>query len=36
MTAADGLPESKVRVVVSDGEGNLWFGAKGKVSYYSK
>jgi ligand-binding sensor domain-containing protein len=36
MTAADGLPEGKVRVVVNDDKGNLWFGTEGGVSYYIK
>jgi ligand-binding sensor domain-containing protein len=36
MTAADGLPEGKVRVVINDDKGNLWFGAEGGVSYHDK
>lgn len=36
MTAADGLTEGKVRVVVNDDKGNLWFGAEGGVRYYDK
>jgi len=36
MSATDGLPEGRVRTVTSDENGNLWFGAEGGVSYYSK
>jgi ligand-binding sensor domain-containing protein len=36
MTAADGLPEGKVRLVISDDKGNLRFGTEGGVSYYSR
>jgi ligand-binding sensor domain-containing protein len=36
LTEADGLPGGKVRVVINDEQGNLWFGGEGGVSYYSK
>jgi ligand-binding sensor domain-containing protein len=36
MTAADGLPEGKVRLVKSDDKGNLWFGGEKGVSCWGQ